>query len=98
MRAMRAESFQGKMADHSTAFFFFFLRNSKCLKIEKVVSEKERKREAEKERKKKKRRTGGREKKRKKPLRKGQLTRKSDLERRDKRIKNAQTLCWLMQW
>ena len=50
------------MADHSTVFFF---RNSKCLKIEKLVSEKERKREAEKERKKKEeQREGGRRKER----------------------------------
>lgn len=57
---MRAESFQGKMADHSTVFFF---RNSKCLKIEKLVSEKERKREAEKEKKKKNNGREGEEKK-----------------------------------
>ena len=48
------------MADHLTALVFF--RNSKCLKIDKVVSEKERKREVKKKGKKRKEeeREGGR--------------------------------------
>lgn len=49
------------MEDHLTVLVFFFFRNSKCLKIDKVVSEKERKREVKKKGKKRKEeREGGR--------------------------------------